>query len=956
MRTPRHLTDERRACCPGGRRGRRLAILTAAASLCGPLLAQPVVTSVASASTRAASASRPPAADSYRLTGLDHSTYTVTLLTGDRIRLSETGSSHYSVSEIPAAGVSTPSAALTLTARGSSSGATGLVAIPVEAAALIEAGRLDRALFSLPALARLEAGRSDGAEVPLVLQFGPGSLAAAGVATAERWPGVRVTRTLAADHALAVSLDTTQAAGFWSALTGTGRPLVLARRRPGLTDGVERVWYGSSPRPPASMRTATTGTGDTVTITIEGSASQSKWCAPGLALCPNLTSLSVDAVSGSDVGSFYSANPVCVTSNPCTALRETVKVPPGTYWATGTSAFFIDGVWQNIAFENPQFRVSGATSLHFSIDQAHQIVIDTPRPSDSYSNAVEDYRILSNGTYVSDLTWNSYGAQTWWVTPAADTVTVGHLYFSSLWTLGAPPVTAQVTSPERFDLDATYPTYLPGSTMTRFSGDRPMQVVYARTGTAKDFQGVDAHGKLVLLKIKPFSGCDVYPWQLADAKQAGAAGVIFDPSDPTQTAFFGNCGVPLFPSWSGKVPANATLPWAAIPLTEANELLGLMSEGAVTVRVADGGNSPYFYNLDFFENNRIPADLTYKVANQDLDSVSTSYHTRLVSTDLAPFAPQEYFVAGQGVLLVPDGTVTEYYGPLSPSLVWLRQYCEPLAQCAFTQRLTFNVFSRSTATSEDWFAAPSSPGAVAPWTAVYRAQPGAWTGVGSWQYCAFCRQGNVFYPIYNAISGADPATGVNGGYAYRQPGQIHLYSGGQEIPPTLLSGIVTYDLPPAAAQYQLTSSVGTTDTEWTFRSAQPVVDHDPIGTLCVGTIFGNDAPCQADPLIFLRDNAFTDQANAVTAPGSHQLDISAYFEARAAPANVTSLEVWTSTNGGATWQRDAVTTTGPGRYTARYTVPALGRTSHTVSIRARAVDSAGGSIDQTMYDAYALRG
>jgi hypothetical protein len=83
------------------------------------------------------------------------------------------------------------------------------------------------------------------------------------------------------------------------------------------------------------------------------------------------------------------------------------------------------------------------------------------------------------------------------------------------------------------------------------------------------------------------------------------------------------------------------------------------------------------------------------------------------------------------------------------------------------------------------------------------------------------------------------------------------------------------------------------------------------------------------------------------------MQVTASYQAASGPT-VTSLKLWTSTDDGATWQPADVTGDGNGTYTVTYQVPALARTSGTISIRAQAGDATGDTVDQTIYNAYRL--
>ena len=275
--------------------------------------------------------------------------------------------------------------------------------------------------------------------------------------------------------------------------------------------------------------------------------------------------------------------------------------------------------------------------------------------------------------------------------------------------------------------------------------------------------------------------------------------------------------------------------------------------------------------------------------------------------------------------------------------------------------------------SQTWdvFDEPRMPGAPAAPQEVFQAQPGRFDGIApghDWDICDLCRQGDMLIPGYEEISGAVPGWGGDaslfiGGSVYGSGlGGVRLYHGGQQIPPD--PGFLPFDgyrLPPGPARYRLVLDDAqpwtnvTSHTAWDFTSARVSTQHP--GTQCNGVLFGLTDPCQPLPLVLLRYDAGVSLANAVTAPGSHLIQVTAYH-AYLDPADtpaITGLKAWTSTDGGATWRpADAITSRGGGAYTVRYTVPPLSATTGTVSLKVQAQDAAGSDVTQTVKDAFKL--
>jgi hypothetical protein len=82
------------------------------------------------------------------------------------------------------------------------------------------------------------------------------------------------------------------------------------------------------------------------------------------------------------------------------------------------------------------------------------------------------------------------------------------------------------------------------------------------------------------------------------------------------------------------------------------------------------------------------------------------------------------------------------------------------------------------------------------------------------------------------------------------------------------------------------------------------------------------------------------------------LQVTCYHQDPSAPP-VTSLRLWTSTNGGTTWTPARVTRGWRGTFKVIYTVPGTGTNGY-VSIKAQASDAAGNDISQVIENAYAI--
>jgi hypothetical protein len=918
----------------------------------------PATTSTAS--TAAAPATAAPtdqaatgkASDLVLLPGLHGKSYTVTLITGDQVQLTASGRG-YTLRAVPA---SATSQGLTISGLANSSGTSTLTALPAGAADLLASGQLNRGLFDLAWLVR-HGDTGTGSVLHLELSYAGHPDAAALTSAASALPGVTVTATSAASGTAQVSLSAGKAAAFWAAITARGQ----------LTSDISGIALADHQLSAAVSQPQTTSPLYTVTETITGQAEGAS-CSPTSSLC-FISPLSLSGMSGEGANQVWPDSGIsCVVTNSsglCTSYQVVYSVPAGVYTANGSAAFNIGQVQQELDLTIPQITVAGDTSVSVNLADARQITIKTPRPSFNVGLTTEDYRLSPEGGLDFTVAFHFYTYQNEWVVRAGEPVTVGTYDYSSDWIRDAPTLSVSVTGGNA--LDAVYPYYASTSAtpFATFSGRKTYQVVDAGIGSAADFSAIDARGKLAIIKMDPvIGGCIVESSQLTNALNAGAVGVLIDPTLDPSLGDGPYCPEPLYPDWfypgigPGKV---VNIPFAEIPQAQADALRTGLSHGPVSVTVTDSGTAAYQYDVKFYSEGGQPADPDYTVGGRDLTPIETTYSSPqpdYVDTGDTAFNPNEFLGAGVDDLVVAQTRQTEYYGPTSPAVVWSRT--PELNESGWYQD-AWNVFSGTSGSSDDWFSQPEVPGAATFSQAIVQAQPGTWDNPGSnIAACAFCRQDNTFYPLTYEISGADPALFDN---PWLFENDITLSSGGKAIQPALVDGFVSYPLSAARARYQLSTTLGptftgtqsTVTTDWQFSSGESSASA-PLGYACVGTaLAGVTGSCAPQPLILLKYNAFTCANDDVTAGHRQQIEVTPYFQAGAAQPSITSLTLSVSFDHGKTWQKVTVRAH-DGSYQGSYQVPALSATGGTVTIKAQASDSAGDTVSQTVLDGYGITG
>lgn len=408
----------------------------------------------------------------------------------------------------------------------------------------------------------------------------------------------------------------------------------------------------------------------------------------------------------------------------------------------------------------------------------------------------------------------------------------------------------------------------------------------------------------------------------------------------------------------------------------------------------------YVYNLPFLYDNGIPGNLHEKVTRRDLVEVPTRFHSDrpddvYILHQFEAHPPFSAFLVVQDYRIwIKPGEVTEYF-PADDRFTWVRRVSsnywpevEPLATGVSAQ------------ISSDWF-----PTAGA----------GTKRAEESWGQAPL-RVGtaDVREEFFHAPRGfSRPATasrgGVNGnqfipGYEMMDNTRGHLFSPGGTLPAFAswrmwnldtsveLEGVEfnprhsvpAFTLASTEATYRLEQTdeypeearelfrTGPTTTTWTFNS-HPSDAQVPAGYTCPHPLVGQpQRACQIQPLIQLEYDLRLDTHNSVSARrGAHMFTITAGHHSKAIDrAPITSMAVEASFDDGGTWQDARVVgkpkntwdTGGLLHSSAPYQefrvvlrIPPLQRTSGFVTLRVRATDANGGTIEQTVHRAYILR-
>ena len=141
--------------------------------------------------------------------------------------------------------------------------------------------------------------------------------------------------------------------------------------------------------------------------------------------------------------------------------------------------------------------------------------------------------------------------------------------------------------------------------------------------------------------------------------------------------------------------------------------------------------------------------------------------------------------------------------------------------------------------------------------------------------------------------------------------------------------------------YRLSTGFQTT---WTWRSAPHPGAELPPAWLC--SLSGRR--CKVQPMMTLNYKVHGMSLNGSTAAGRQVIGLTVGHLQLGGHAPITGATVQVSVDGGRTWRQATVKRTGAGQFTASFTAPA----GAGVTLRTHATDSAGGSITETIDNAY----
>ncbi|SCF46017.1 S8 family serine peptidase [Micromonospora mirobrigensis] len=580
----------------------------------------------------------------------------------------------------------------------------------------------------------------------------------------------------------------------------------------------------------------------------------------------------------------------------------TFTVEEGTYLM---HAVIEDGVpldEQSTLLVDPQLSVTGDVTVVLDARRATPVRIETPKPAEQQTTlAYYVHRVFGNGRQIDHgvMQFSTIGRLN--VTPTAR-VTDGEFEFASRWQLVAPMVRARVTG-VRGPLDVNLMYQSPDADLHR---DLPL--VDAGTGAPDELGGV--RGAAALVSASPDRSEEE---QVAAAAAAGAAVVlVVRPADRS-----------AWTSWSPQGDRFA-VPAMALPYDDGQRVLAAAARGA-RVQLAVTVSSPYLYDVFQVSRQQVPATVVHRVTAAN----SARLTTRYVDTGGFAWAKEQRFgwrpwqqFALETQRIVRTGTAREEWVSAGDSL-W-RQRASRLYVWSDGQLLggatePLRRYTGGSSATRSWFAPVVRPALAGPSTA--------------------SRSGDLLdlriAPFVDADghwSGADgESMDTVRAVLWRDGRQVADLSTGEPV--VTVADRARYrlelDTTRGAEEWRWAAR---THTAWEFTSARPV-----------GT---DPAPL---PLLQLDYRVPTDLSGTVDGGRPHRVGLTLRHQAGLPAPTGARVDVEVSFDDGAHWRAAPVTGSGAA-WTA--TVPAG---TGGVSLRVRATDGAGSTVEQSVIGAYGLR-
>jgi hypothetical protein len=502
-----------------------------------------------------------------------------------------------------------------------------------------------------------------------------------------------------------------------------------------------------------------------------------------------------------------------------------------------------------------------------------------------------------------------------------DPVTVGDFGFRAKATLMAPPLAVSVGKTK---LDAFAASGAPP-----ISGKLDLPLVFAGYGKVSDFEGLDVHGKAVLISRGPHPPIGdplTFVEKIANATAAGAAAVVIYNDLPGLLLI----GLPSDPP--------VTIPVITLTHQQGQPLADQLASGKqLTLHAKGVAQSPYKFDVLWAEQGQIQPTHVKDLDAGDTVRIKTNWHAQVpgwTAGDVrhgyppwsnfsfdsainftAPFVRREYVSVGDGSWM---HTAWGSMAPIEDVFGWSQQ----------APQVSYDSAGSWT---ENWMDQPQAPNVIQHWVEGDNGEPATRTGD---TITAFIPE---FFDTKQHF-GTHDSRFDDAPFQLSEDGNVVGESQGF---------FGSYDVSPGSHRYRAELTVTRTapfwarstktNTLWAFRSSTP-----PDGvTAALPLLVADWSIGQLDLL---------SQAGR----GTQKIVVNVHRQTGAEPSAVEDFTAQISYDDGDTWTTVPARSLGNGRYRITVQQPE-GSTADFVSLRIDATDAGESRIRETIIRAYGLK-
>ncbi|MFB9247503.1 S8 family serine peptidase [Sphaerisporangium melleum] len=576
-----------------------------------------------------------------------------------------------------------------------------------------------------------------------------------------------------------------------------------------------------------------------------------------------------------------------------------VLVPDGEYslwmWGQVQGTHGADSIGVAL-MQVPVLTIDDDTDVTLDAATTREIKAVTPKDAVTGQVRMDYYRSNGQAAVIDSLTI-APEFDSLWAQPTPK-VRAGEMALNVRWRKIEPLLS--ITSGKRSFDDLWV---LPGATLLP-AGTSDLQAVFAGEGRASDYAGLDAAGKVAVVRV----GDD--DEQVAAAAAAGVKLLLMVNDD------LGRLRIPL---------RRTPLAVAGLSRTWGEELITRIQQGPVRLRVESNPDTGYLYDLVRYYDRSIPGDLTYRPSEHDLAKVQVDFR-REAGDEVEEYrydhSPHLDSAMGSTMPVRSKRFRTDWI-TADGALRWTTEVNQRGSDRMIrTQQLSASVDHRPGRTlTEQWFGPIQRPRLNASYDLPARTGDAIWAPLPGW-----------------GDSGADHV-GLYGGSEATQ--SVSLYQGDKLLTRedgyiVAVEGLAAKRLP-----YRLVATTGRdaaafpystrTETTWRFTS-------------------GTTARAEQLPLIQLDYQVETDGQGRASRRAPLTL-LPSHLPGGPDSGTIKSLALQVSYDDGVTWRQERLTRHGDG-WTAEPRPPSGARF---MTLRATAQDKKDNALEQTIVRAYGLK-